>query len=307
MPIPQFQEFMTPALKALQDGSEKHRSKIEDFVAPILGLTPEERQELLPSGQKPIVRNRLHWALYFMYRAGLVDRPKRATYKITKKGLEALSSNKRIDVKFLETYPQFREFQNISHNNEKNGDVNIPNGNTFDPDESVINAIERANSDTRRDLLERLRGIKETAFEEICLELMKAMGYGIEKDRLFLTKKSHDGGIDGIVYVDALGLDQIYLQEKRYAADNKVNEKEIRDFIGALSTSPVTKGVFFTTSYFSDKAKEKAKAMHASGRFIKLIDGEELVKLMLEYNVGVRVTETYQRKEIDEDFFAEYE
>ena len=303
MAIPQFQEFMTPALQALQDGTEKHRSKIEDFVAPILGLKPEERQELLPSGQKPIVRNRLHWALYFMYRAGLVDRPKRATYKITKAGLEALASGEKIDVKFLEAYPQFREFQNISHANDGNGNISLSSENAIDPDESINNAIERKNKKTCKDILDyMINNIDEIRFEEICLDLMKAMGYA-DTNNISLTKKSHDRGIDGIVKQDALGLDIIYTQSKKYTPPNKVNEVEVRNFIGALDS--VSKGVFFTTSFFSETAKEKAN--RASGKKIILVDGEEMARLMLKYNVGVRTKEKYEVKEFDEDYFSEDE
>ena len=303
MAIPQFQEFMTPALQALQDGTEKHRSKIEDFVAPILGLKPEERQELLPSGQKPIVRNRLHWALYFMYRAGLVDRPKRATYQITKAGLEALASGEKIDVKFLEAYPQFREFQNISHANDGNGNISLSSENAIDPDESINNAIERKNKKTCKDILDyMINNIDEIRFEEICLDLMKAMGYA-DTNNISLTKKSHDRGIDGIVKQDALGLDIIYTQSKKYTPPNKVNEVEVRNFIGALDS--VSKGVFFTTSFFSETAKEKAN--RASGKKIILVDGEEMARLMLKYNVGVRTKEKYEVKEFDEDYFSEDE
>ena len=303
MAIPQFQEFMTPALQALQDGTEKHRSKIEDFVAPILGLKPEERQELLPSGQKPIVRNRLHWALYFMYRAGLVDRPKRATYQITKAGLEALASGEKIDVKFLEAYPQFREFQNISHANDGNENISLSSENAIDPDESINNAIERKNKKTCKDILDyMINNIDEIRFEEICLDLMKAMGYA-DTNNISLTKKSHDRGIDGIVKQDALGLDIIYTQSKKYTPPNKVNEVEVRNFIGALDS--VSKGVFFTTSFFSETAKEKAN--RASGKKIILVDGEEMARLMLKYNVGVRTKEKYEVKEFDEDYFSEDE
>lgn len=303
MSIPQYQEFMKPALQALQDGSVKHRDEIEDFVAPILGLSSQERKELLPSGRKPIVRNRLHWALYYMYRAGLVNRPKRATFQITEAGLKALASGENIDVKFLEAYPQFRDFQNISHANDGNENIDLSSENAIDPDESINNAIERKNKKTCKDILDyMINNIDEIRFEEICLDLMKAMGYA-DTNNISLTKKSHDRGIDGIVKQDALGLDIIYTQSKKYTPPNKVNEVEVRNFIGALDS--VSKGVFFTTSFFSETAKEKAN--RASGKKIILVDGEEMARLMLKYNVGVRTKEKYEVKEFDEDYFLEDE
>ena len=304
MPIPQFQEFMKPALEALQNGEIKHQSQIENDIAPKMKITPEARREFLPDGRTPVVRNRLYWALLYMFRAGLVDRPQKASYQITDVGLKALASGQRIDTNFLKSYPQFIDFLNKSRTNDKDSVVDTASENALDPDTNLGAAIEKANVDTKFNLLERLRKVKDTAFEDICAKLIRAMGYGVRYD---LTKKSHDGGIDGIIYMDALGLDQIYLQEKRYGEGHKVNEKEIRDFIGALSTSTVTKGIFLTTSEFADKAKNAAKQAQAKGLIVKLIDADEIIKLMMEYNVGVQVTEIYRRKKIDEDFFDEYE
>lgn len=302
MPIPQFQEFMTPALKALEDGKAKHRNEIEEFVAPILGLTSQDRQELLPSGKKPIVRSRIHWALYYMYRAGLISREGRGTYAITPVGKNALKTGKKINNTFLEQYSSFNEFRSLSHTTEPGMEnFQIITEDHTDPVTRISNAIEEFNKKTCQDLIEQLKKTDPIYFEKICLELMKAMGYG---DEVSLTPKSHDGGIDGIVNEDALGLDKIYLQAKRYV-DNKVNEREIQNFIGALSTSPVTKGVFITTSYFSDKAKDRVS--HVLGKSIKLIDGDEMAKLMLKYNVGVQVRDTYQIKELDENFFSDEE
>ena len=304
MPIPQFQEFMKPALEALQNREIKHQSQIENYVANKMNISQEARREFLPNGRTLAVRSRLYWALYYMFRAGLVDRPKKASYQITEDGLKDLASGQRIDVNFLRKYPQFVDFLNKSRANAKDTMEDASSESDFDPDTNLGAAIEKANIDTKDDLLKRLRKVKDRAFEEICLELMRAMGYGVRHD---LTKKSHDGGIDGIVYMDALGLDKIYLQEKRFGEGHKVNEKEVRDFIGALSTSTVTKGVFFTTSEFADKAKDAATQAQAKGLIVKLIDADKLVELMMEYNVGVQVTETYQRRKIDEDFFDEYE
>lgn len=300
MSIPQYQDFMRPALNALKDGKEKHIKEIEKIVFPIFNISDEECAKLLPCGSEPIVRNRMRWALYYMYRAGLVTKV-RAIYKITKLGQEALSSGKKINVAFLEQFSSFQEFKNVSHTEDKSKNATVSEEKEIDPATRINNAIEEFNNKTKQELLEQLKNVDPIYFERICLDLMKAMGYG---EKVSLTPKSHDGGIDGIINEDALGLDKIYLQAKRYS-DNKVNEKEIQNFIGALSVSPVSKGVFITTSYFSERAKEKA--FRVLGKTIKLIDGNEMVKLMLDYNIGVRVKETYQIKELDENYFSEEE
>lgn len=301
MPIPQFQEFMTPALQALRDQSQKHISEVEKLIIPILKLTEEDCKQTISSGNRTVVRSRLYWALYFMYRAGLVSKPARATYRIEPVGLEALSSGEKIDVKFLERYSSFREFQNTSHDEERKQNIDIPNETIIDPVTRINNAIEDFNQSTRNDLLDQLKKVDPLYFERICLALMKAMGYG---EYLSLTPQSHDGGIDGIIDEDTLGLDKIYLQAKRYT-DNKVNDKEMQNFIGALSTSPVNKGVFITTSFFSEKAIERSKKV--LGKAIRLIDGNEMADMMLKYNVGVRVVKSYEIKELDWSFFSEEE
>lgn len=300
MSIPQFQKFMQPALNALKDGSSKHISNIEKLILPILNLTEEDCKQTV-SGNRTLVRSRLYWALYFMYRAGLISKPAKATYLITDLGLQALSSGEKIDVKFLEKFSSFKKFQNLSRTEDKKQNIDIPNEEDVDPTTRISNAIEDFNNRTKQELLEQLKKTDPVYFEKICLELMKAMGYG---DEVSLTARSHDGGIDGIVNEDSLGLDKIYLQAKRYS-ENKVNEKEMQNFIGALSTSPVNKGVFITTSEFSEKAR--LKASQVLGKVIKLIDGDYLTELMLKYNVGVQVKETYYIKELDWAFFSDDE
>ena len=299
MSIPQFQEFMTPALQALKDKTPKHISEIEKLVIPTLKLTEEDCKQTISSGNRTVVRSRLYWALYFMYRAGLVSKPARATYCIESIGSEALSSNAKIDVKFLEQYPSFKEFQNTSHNEERKQNIDIPNETIIDPVTRINNAIEDFNQRTRKDLLDQLKKVDPLYFERICLTLMKAMGYG---EYFSLTPQSYDGGIDGIIDEDTLGLDKIYLQAKRYT-DNKVNDKEMQNFIGALSSSPVNKGVFITTSFFSEKACERSRKVF--GKSIRLVDGNELADMMLKYNVGVRVVKSYEIKELDWSFFSE--
>lgn len=300
MPIPQYQEFMRPALNALKDGKEKHIKEIEKIVFPIFNISDEECAKLLPCGSEPIVRNRMRWALYYMYRAGLVTKV-RAIYKITKLGQEALSSGKEINVAFLEQFPSFQEFKNVSHTEDKNKNVTISEEKEIDPATRINNAIEEFNNKTKQELLEQLKNVDHLYFEQICLDLIKAMGYGEGK----LTQISHDGGVDVIINEDPLGLDKIYIQSKKFNEKNKVNELVVRNFFGTLDTHHIKKGIIMTTSSFAQKAIDAVKSVE--GKKIILIDGNKMTSLMLKYNIGVRIKTTYQIKEIDENYFSEEE
>lgn len=255
-----------------------------------LHISPEEQKQLLPSGTQTILRNRVSWAIYYMYRAGLLKQIKRGVYEISSEGKKALHSEAKINNAFLEKFASFKDFYNRTNKPEENITQEI------DPATCISNAIEEFNKRTQTDLLEQLKNVDPVFFEKICLDLMKAMGYG---EKVSLTPRSHDGGIDGIINEDVLGLDKIYLQSKRYNT-NKVNEKEMRDFVGALTLSQTQKGVFITTSYFDKKAVDMAARKN-----IILIDGDKLTSLMIRYNVGVQTKETYQIKELDLSFFSE--
>lgn len=289
MAIPQYQDFMTPVLTAFQDNKPKNHSEVERIVVPQLHLTKEDCAQLLPSGTQTIVRNRISWAIYYMYRAGLLQQQERGIYIITEEGKKALQSGKTINNTFLEQFPSFQVFQNKTNKEENKQEET-------DPATRISNAIEEFNKRTQLELLEQLKTVDPVFFEKICLQLMQSMGYG---EKVSLTPKSHDGGIDGIINEDVLGLDKIYLQAKRYST-NKVNEKEMRDFVGALTLSQTQKGVFITTSDFDKKAIDMAARKN-----IILIDGDKLTSLMIRYNVGVQTKETYQIKELDLSFFSE--
>lgn len=289
MAIPQYQDFMTPVLTAFQDNKPKNHSEVERIVVPQLHLTKEDCAQLLPSGTQTIVRNRLSWAIYYMYRAGLLQQKKRGVYIITEEGKKALQTGKTINNAFLEQFPSFQAFQNKTNKEENKQEET-------DPATRISNAIEEFNKRTQLELLEQLKTVDPVFFEKICLQLMQSMGYG---EKVSLTPKSHDGGIDGIINEDVLGLDKIYLQAKRYST-NKVNEKEMRDFVGALTLSQTQKGVFITTSDFDKKAIDMAARKN-----IILIDGYKLTSLMIRYNVGVQTKETYRIKELDLSFFSE--
>ena len=233
----------------------------------------------MPSGAETVLHNRASWAVCDLFQAGLLHRIKRGTYAISDAGKNLLAQQPdKITRELLKHFPSFLDYLNRSNQNpnEKN-----------DQQQILLDH-----------LLDELKRTDPVYFERIILDLFKAMHYGEGQT----TPKSHDGGIDGIIFEDGLGLSKIYMQAKRYA-DSKVNEKEVQNFVGALGCSEVSKGVFITTSLFDEKAKKKALDAAKKGMIIRLIDGQELTKLMIEHNVGVRTIRTIEIKIVDTAYF----
>ena len=294
MSIPSFEAFLKPALQIYAKNKKEIRPRdIQDEIAMFFNFTEEEKKEMLPSNKEPVLKNRTQWAVYYLFRAGLVERTNRGYYKITDLGIKESNIDDEINVNYLKKFPSFIDFksENIKSNNNKEEENQTP-------DEMILNAQNVYLENLQNELLTKLKQVDPIKFEEIVLFLMEKMNYGVGKK----TPISHDGGIDGIINEDELGLEKIYLQAKRYS-DNKVNEKEMQNFAGALGCSNVRKGVFITTSYFDDKAKKKA--LSVQGKVIRLIDGKELTALMIKHNVGVQLKEKVEIKKIDEDFFSE--
>lgn len=298
MAVPNYQEFMLPTLEVIADGQEHKNSDVVQAVARILNLTDEDMQEMLPSGNQQTYYNRAGWARTYLKKAGLLEYPSRGVMRITKVGKSVLKKKPiKIDNKFLSKFENFNEFVNHTTKEYKAGHKEETITNDLTPDEIFEVAEKEYLNTLKQDLLEALKKVDPIRFERIVLDLMEKMNYGIGS----MTKRSHDGGIDGIVNEDELGLQKIYLQAKRYS-ENKVNEKEIQNFVGALGCSIVSKGVFITTSFFGERAKRKAEA--AQGKVVRLIDGEELVDLMIKYNLGVQPKKTYTIKRLDEDYLT---
>ena len=294
MSIPSFEAFLKPALQIYAKNKNEIRPRdIQDEIAMFFNFTEEEKKEMLPSNKETVLKNRTQWAVYYLFRAGLVERTNRGYYKITDLGIKESNIDDEINVNYLKKFPSFIDFksENIKSNNNKEEENQTP-------DEMILNAQNVYLENLQNELLTKLKQVDPIKFEEIVLFLMEKMNYGVGKK----TPISHDGGIDGIINEDELGLEKIYLQAKRYS-DNKVNEKEMQNFAGALGCSNVRKGVFITTSYFDDKAKKKA--LSVQGKVIRLIDGKELTALMIKHNVGVQLKEKVEIKKIDEDFFSE--
>lgn len=302
MAIPTYDELMYPVLKVLSDNIERSGDEISNIIADELKLSEEERNRIYPNNPKKIFKDRVAWARTYLKKAGLIFSPQRATSKITEEGLKVIKkAPTKLDLKYLEKFESYRQFRHIGLSNKKittqNEDYTYVEK-TQTPDEILDSVQNSYTENLQSELLSKLKQIDPVKFEQIVLQLMEKMNYGVGS----LTKMSHDGGVDGIIDEDELGLEKIYLQAKRYS-DNKVNEKEMQNFAGALGCSPVRKGVFITTSFFDERAKKKAASVQ--GKIIRLVDGEELTKLMIRHNLGVQVKTKIEIKKIDEDFFSE--
>jgi restriction system protein len=303
--IPKYEEIMLPFLKYLADGKEHGLSETHDALAEQFKLTDDELRELLPSGRQPVFRNRVGWARTYMKKAGLLISPKRAHFKISDKGIELLKENPtEITSKFLTRYDDFVEFQSIKKNKKDNGHLlqtQLFNNSDQTPEEYLEYAYQKLHSELAKELLDIVKSCSPEFFEKLVIDLLITMGYGgSRKDAGQAMGKSGDGGIDGIINEDKLGLDVIYLQAKRW--DNAVPVKEIRDFTGALASKKAKKGIFITTSSFPNSVYEFVRQVEYK---IILIDGERLANLMIEHSIGLSTVNTYHVKTIDSDYFEE--
>ena len=295
MAIPDFQTLMLPILELLKNGNSVKLSDMVNIMSDKYNLTEEERNEWLPSKVQKTMYNRVAWAKQYLKNYELIDSPEKGSFIITKKGISVLNKKlNKIDLRFLKDLDKNNQNIKVLTNNLK--DTHIEEEKT--PEELIESAQNLYFESLQSELLSKLKKVEPVRFEQIVLQLMEKMNYGVGQ----MTPLSHDGGIDGIINEDELGLEKIYLQAKRYS-DNKVNEKEMQNFAGALGCSPVRKGVFITTSYFDERAKRKASSIQ--GKVIRLVDGEELTRLMIKHNIGVQTKTKIEIKKLDEDFFSE--
>jgi restriction system protein len=305
MAIPDYQTVMLPLLRLAADGQD-HRSR--DAVETLAGefeLTPEERTELLPSGKQPVFNNRVGWANTYLKAAGLLEAPRRGVLRITQRGRDLLNDEiGRIDVSVLERYPEFVEFRGKRRpKSTEPADAEAidvsPSSQT--PEDALSNAYRSLRAELESELLEEIGRASPAFFEQLVVDLLVNMGYGgSRQDAGRAIGRSGDGGIDGIIDEDRLGLDVIYLQAKRWEAT--VGRPEIQKFAGALQGHRARKGVFITTSSFSREALEYAGVIDTR---IILIDGARLARLMVDHGVGVSTVGTYEIKRVDSDYFSE--
>lgn len=304
--IPNWEGFMIPTLRVLSDGVVRHWREFQPLVADLAKLTDAQRQEMLPSGSQPTYENRIGWGVSFLTNVGALSRAKRGHYTITDAGrqLIALFPNgvRERDIRALGEDPSspIRVYQKAERAPKTSDLIVEDDAEAMTPTEQVQRGIARIHEEVAAELLERLQGKEPAFFEQAVVELLLAMGYGGTTGSGSVTQLSNDGGIDGVIDQDVLGLSRVYIQAKRYADENVVGRPDVQGFVGALS-GKADSGVFITTSRFSDGARAYAEGVPTR---VILIDGKRLTSLMIRYGVGVQVKETYKVVEIDEDFFA---
>jgi restriction system protein len=294
---------MLPVLKLASDGKEHKFSQTVEELADQFGLSMEERNELLPSGSQAVFNNRVGWARSYLKQAGLLTSPKRGFFTITQNGTELLASNpQKIDISVLEQYPEFIEFKNRKKDkNENDSQVETSSEQSFTltPEDALASAYKKLRSALEAEILSSVKDTSPSFFERLVVDLLVKMGYGGNRqDAGKALGKSGDGGIDGIINEDRLGLDVIYIQAKRW--EGSVGRPEIQKFAGALQGQRARKGVFITTSFFTKEAIEYASLIESK---IILIDGEHLSRLMAEYNIGASIVGQYEVKKLDSDYF----
>lgn len=308
MPVPDYQSLMAPTLAALSDGQPITTVEVRNTVARQLRISEEDRRERVKSGS-PVFDSRLHWALTYMSQAGLVTRPKRGVVQITDRGGYVLREHPdRIDNRLLAEFAEFREFKSRARtavNEPSTASLAVQATLTAggrSPREMMQAAADETNAAVAAELLIRIREKDPSFLERIVLDVLTAMGYGGAGDSSEQLGRSGDEGLDGVIRQDPLGLDRIYVQAKRYAADRPVGRPDIQGFVGALHGAQADRGVFITTSRFSQDAY--AYAEKVSARVI-LIDGATLTALLVQHNIGAQDHEAFVLKRLDEDFFEE--
>lgn len=305
MAIPDFQTLMLPVLQSAADG-EVNIGELVERLADEFKLTEEERRHLLPSGRQATFTNRTHWAKTYLGKAGLIEPTRRGYFRITARGKEVLAKRpKRIDMKFLSQYDEFKVFRSRDRGEEANADTvtAVVESATQTPDELIRGIHREIEQALKKELLDRILNTVPAFFERVVVELLLTMGYGGGREGAGRAiGRAGDGGLDGVIDQDALGLDRVYIQAKRYKLNSAISENDIRAFAGSLEGAKATKGIFVTTSYFTEPARKFAERV---AKRIILIDGEQLAGLLLRYDVGVRVDTTFSIKKIDEDFFVE--
>lgn len=304
MPAPTWDQYMIPSLRVLTDGKVWRTREIVTAAADLLNVTAEERAILIPSGQEQWV-NRGNWALSYLARAGAVERPRRGRYRVAEVGRKLLTEHPagmtEKDLRSVPGYESPHTKRNVAQAPPVvEAEAAEVEDSALDPDEQIASGVARINANVADELLSRIQRQEPEFFEQAVLDLLMAMGYGGAEGSASRTQLSRDGGIDGIIDQDALGLSRIYVQAKRYGSANTVGRPAIQEFVGALAGNAANQGVFITTSRFSADAQRYAEQVPTR---VVLVDGERLTRMMIRYGVGVQVKHTIQIVDVDEDFF----
>lgn len=300
MPIPDFQSLMLPLLRLCADGQEHSKRDAVPALAAEFGLSQADLEELLPTGRQGKFDNRVGWAKSYLKQAGLLEITGRGLFRITDRGQQVLKeAPQRMDMKYLERFPEYQAFRARTREPVQNSSALEATQTT--PEEMLESGYAQLRSTLADEILQRVKTVSPPFFEKLVMQLLLKMGYGgTREDAGQVIGKSGDGGIDGIINEDRLGLDVIYIQAKRWEGD--VGRPEIQKFVGALAGNKASKGVFITTSGFTKEARAYASQVNSK---VVLIDGAMLAELMIDYDIGVSTREIYEIKRVDSDYFAE--
>jgi restriction system protein len=304
--VPDFQTIMRPLLELHSDGQEHEIGITRTALAERFELSEQDRSERIPSGRVTTLQNRVGWAATYLYRTGLLERPRRAHYRITPRGEEMLAAYPdRIDLSVLKQFEEFHEFREASREQVEAGSALITEASkTATAEEQIDSGYRELRAALAADLLDRVKEQSWDFFEQLVLRVLRKMGYGGPEGSIErLGGHGGDEGVDGVIREDALGLELIYIQAKSWQ-EKTVGRPEIQQFIGALHGKQAGKGIFITTSKFSPEAEEYAKGVASR---VVLIDGRQLAELMIEHGVGVTTRETYKIKEVDISYFSSEE
>jgi len=302
--LPKYNELMLPVLKVLHEKGAQSNHELRDALIASLQIPEDLIEQRLPSGNQSILNNRLGWASTYLAKAGLITRPKRATVEITSTGRDLLKEGPiTVDNSILKRYESFTEFQ--ARSKEASPEVEISERDAGDktPEEQIEKGVLQIKRDLEDEVLQRVKQLPPEGFEQLVLRLLVGMGYGGSMADVQGVARGADGGVDGVVNQDHLGLDRIYIQAKRWEAS--VGRPVIQGFVGALSGVGASKGVIMTTSTFAQPAQEYARTL--TDRRIVLVDGQRMSELMLKHGIGVSTKQTFVIQRMDEDFFMEME
>lgn len=305
MAVPKYDQMMLPLLQFMGDGQEHHVKDAVEPIADYFDLSRDDREKLLRNSKTTLLYYRIHWANTYLKKAELLESTRRGYIRITQRGLSVLSENiSFLDKRYLMQFPEFAEFVKPNKSVDASDESEDSDNSELAPKELIDVSYQSIVNDLADQLLEVVLSASPAFFEQLVVDLLLSMGYGSAlQDAGHAIGQTNDGGIDGYIQEDQLGLDTIYIQAKRWALNNTVGRPEIQAFVGSLMGEGATKGVFITTSSFSKHASEYAQSMQ-NVRVI-LIDGQQLAQLMIEHNVGVSIEKTYTIKQIDENYFPD--
>lgn len=304
MAIPDYETLMLPLLEFIANGEARSIDEASNHLADRYHLTEDERNERIPSGQATYIKSRTGWARTHLKKAGLVDSPKRGFISITDRGREALTSKlSKIDQRYLRRFPEYIAFLKASKPKEDKANTAVADEQAETPEENIERSYQQLRAQLADELLDTVVSCSPDFFEKMVVDVIVAMGYGGSfRDAAQATRRSNDGGIDGIIKEDKLGLDTIYIQAKKWDPSRTVHRPDIQKFAGALQGVRARKGIFITTSSFSDGAHEFVASIESK---IILIDGTKLAQLMIDHGVGVSRHQAYEIMRMDGDYFSE--